>query len=246
MKSDVVPYGADYLVRRLDDLQAQLREWGAARSLAASQIGNGGTLKVDGTLQITGDLEVPDGALSSSGAMTAGTTISAGSTITAGTDVHALDDLIADDDLTVGGDATIGGDIALSGDLYSPHGRATPVVSGYVSAWFNSDGRLGATASATRFKQDITPADMGPTIEALRQVQLYRFRYRAAVEEMGDDAPVELGSLAEHFIDIGLGEYVYCDEDGEVLGINYERLTIPLLAAWQDVDARLARLESGD
>jgi hypothetical protein len=237
--SAAVPYGEDHIARRQQDLETRVREEAASRRLARSQIGAGGVIKVDGTLQVTGDLEIPAGALSSAGSM------SAGATVTAGTDVHAGDDLIADDDLIVGGDATIGGNLSLGGDVYSPHGRATPVTSGYVSAWFNVDGRLGATASATRFKQDIEPADMGPLIAALRQVQLYRFRYRAAVAEMGDAAPLELGSLAEHFIEIGLGEYVYRDADGEVLGINYERLTSPLLAAWQSVDERVAHLESG-
>lgn len=145
---------------------------------------------------------------------------------------------------TVGGSANVSGNINLTGDLYTPHGRATPVVNSYVAAYLNVDGRLGATPSALRYKQDVEPADMSAYVEALRRVALVRFRYIAAVEELGDSAPVEIGSIAEYFVAAGLSEWVYFDEAGAPQGINYERLTIPLIAAFQSLDERVRKLES--
>lgn len=146
--------------------------------------------------------------------------------------------------LTTTGDANIGGDI------YSPHGRATPVTSSYVSAWFNADGRLGATASSVVYKQDFAPADTDKLVDALLAVSLVRFRYIGEVERVGKDATFELGAIAEYFAAAGLHEYVFNNTDGDPQGINYERLTIPLIAVVQRLHAegiereeRIAALE---
>lgn len=144
-------------------------------------------------------------------------------------------------DISVSGAVTAGGDItSTAGDFYSPHGRATPVTTSYVSAWFNGDGRIGATASSFKVKQDIEPADMTKLVEALRTVALVKFRRIEAVEKYGDDAPTEIGGIAEYFLTAGLEDYVFFHpETGEPQGINYELLTIPLIAAFQSLDARL-------
>jgi hypothetical protein len=131
----------------------------------------------------------------------------------------------------------------LTGDLYTPHGRATPVVSSYVVAYLNVDGRLGATPSSIRFKQDIQSADTAPLVDALLKLALVRFRYVEAVDTFGDAAAVELGTIAEYVDQTALSEYVYVDDEGRPQGINYERLTIPLIATVQSLDARIKALE---
>ncbi len=159
-----------------------------------------------------------------------------------------IDGILAQTSINVSGDVTAGGNINVAGDIYTPHGRATPVTTSYVSAWLNGDGRLGATASSVVYKQDFSRPNTDPLVDALLAVSLVRFRYIQAVEELGDKAPWELGAIAEYFVAIGLGEYVFNNADGEPQGINYERLTIPLIAVVQRLHAdgreRAARIEA--
>lgn len=149
------------------------------------------------------------------------------------------------------GNVDMDGNINLGGDLYTPHGRATPVTTSYVSAYLNSDGRLGATASSVVYKRDFIPADTADVVKAILAVSLIRFHYIEAVERLGDDAPVELGGIAEYFASVGLSEYVFNNADGEPMGINYERLSIPLIAVVQQLhadgkarDIRMDKLEA--
>jgi len=139
--------------------------------------------------------------------------------------------------ISAAGNASIGGDINLTGDLYTPHGRATPVVVSYVAGYLDSVGRLGATPSSVAYKRDFAAADTAPLVDALLGVALVRFRYIQAVEELGDEAELELGAIAEYFDAVGLGEYVFRHEDGSPMGIKYERLSIPLIAVVQRLDA---------
>lgn len=140
------------------------------------------------------------------------------------------------------------GTINASGPIYTPHGRATPVTTGYVGAWLNSDGRIGASVSSVVYKQDFGPANTDELVRAILGVSLVRFRYIQTVEDLGDKAPLELGAIAEYFASVGLGEYVFNNADGEPMGINYERLSIPLIAVVQRLHAegaaRDARLEA--
>lgn len=159
--------------------------------------------------------------------------------------------------ITAGGSVTATGNVSgadshLTGDLYSPHGRATPVTTGYVSAWLNGDGRLGASASSLRFKQDIEPADTTEEVDALLRLALIRYRYIADVEENGDAAPWHLGSIAEYMQQTALAEWVPLDQNGDAFAINWEQIAIPAVAALQrlyagqkDLIARVTALEAG-
>ena len=248
----------DEFVRNIRDVQRNAQEMASARSGERMQIGAGGILINGGgslTIQGTGALNVGTGALNSAGSITAGTTITAGGKVT-GVGVDAGTGQLTGSSVAVTGAGTfatvsttgvvtIGGDINLAGDLYSPHGKATPVVSGYVVAYFNGpDGRLGASPpSAVVNKQDVTPPNAAELVQALLRVSLVRFKYIANVDALGDAAPDELGGIAEYFDTTALGEYVYRDDNNVPLGINYERLSIPLIAVVQSLDARLKILE---
>ncbi len=218
-----MPPAEDDFVREQKDMRRTVRENAAARTLEASQIGAGGMRVTDGgsiTIEDPGQLIVASGVLNSAGTITAATDISAGGDVNAGADVNVV------------------------GDIYSPHARITPVVTSYVGAWINSDGRIGASASSAVYKQDFTPADTDPMVEAILTIALLRFRYIEAVKELGDDAPFELGAIAEYLETTPLREYVYRDSNGEVMGISYERLTIPLVATVQSLNARLTDAEA--
>ena len=121
--------------------------------------------------------------------------------------------------------------------------RSTTLTNGFANFYIDSAGRMGIVPSSIWVKQDIHAADTRDEVAAIFRMPIVDYRYIAAVEEHGDAARVERGSIAEYVELIGLGRYVSRDADGEVDGINYERLTIPLIAAVQSLDARLRALE---
>lgn len=125
--------------------------------------------------------------------------------------------------------------------IYSGHGRNNPVSTNYVSAYLNSDGRLGATPSAERFKQDIEPRTY--TLDQLRLMQVVIYRIRTAVESLGDDAPFEVGVIAEQLVTAGLSEFVVFDAAGRTQSVAYERLVLVVIGAVQDLADRFAELE---
>lgn len=215
-----IPYGTDASVRKRQDLERSQKEQSASRGLAASEIGNGGTLKVDGSLNVTGSISVP-GTLSSAGAVTAGSTVTAGTSVSAGTT------------MTSGGDIT-----STSGTFWSIFALNNPVVSGYFALYVNGDGRFGRTVSARRYKQDIQT--FSPAFQAAFALQLREFRLKQAVEEMGDAAPVEHGLIAEELLDLGLDWLVLYGSDGQVEGIAYEKVALALIPAIQE----LARVQA--
>lgn len=147
--------------------------------------------------------------------------------------------------IQAGGNANIGGDINLTGDLYTPHGRATPVVTSYVAAYINSDGRLGATPSGAQFKQDVKPR--GYTLADCRLFQIVQYRLIAAVELLGDEAVTEVGVIAQQLLKAGFPEFVVCDESGTPITVTYERMVVAAIGGLQDaanqIDAIKERLD---
>jgi hypothetical protein len=132
--------------------------------------------------------------------------------------------------------------VTTSGDFYTPHGRATPVVTSYVAAYLNTDGRIGATVSAERFKQDIEPRAY--TLEQIAMVQVVSYRLRTAVAELGAQAQVEVGVIAEQLVEAGLSEFVVFDEDGAPFTVNYDRLDLLGVAGAGLLLARVKAIES--
>ncbi len=145
--------------------------------------------------------------------------------------------------ISAGGNLS-GGDANLSGYLFSPAGRAFQVVTSFASAWFDGTGKLGINTSTVRDKQDFEPAETDDLVEALLHLALIRFRRTELVEQMGDEAPYELGTIAEYMASTPLREWVFADVEGAVQGIEWAHLVIPLIATVQSLDARLKRLES--
>jgi len=235
--------GPDHdLALRLTTLESNVAALQTRDVLQNASIGVGGLTVNGGTITITGGGSLviqgtgtftTNGNISTTGAFSASTTITAGTNITAiGTVTGAT--------VTSTGELN-GVDVILSGSVYSLHGRNTPVTSGYVAAYFNSDGRLGASASSLQFKQDIEPADTSAEVDALMHVALIRFRYIADVEAHGDAAPWHLGSIAEYMQQTALAEWVPLDADGNAFAINWEQMGIPIIAALQALNARLTK-----
>lgn len=129
-----------------------------------------------------------------------------------------------------------------SGHIVSPAGRATPVTSSYVSAYFNGDGRLGIDPSARRFKRDIR--EHGYTLAQLQAIELVTYRLIEAVNEQGDEADILVGVIAEQLVEIGLGEFVVLDSEGAPLTVDYARLALVAIGALQEVAGRLDSIEA--
>lgn len=137
--------------------------------------------------------------------------------------------------ITAGGTITASGNITTSsGDFFSPHGRATPVTTSYVAAYFNSDGRLGATPSGRRFKTNVRAKEY--TLEQIMLANIIIYQLRALVGKLGKDAaPWEVGFLAEQLVRAGLSEFVVFNNDGRPFTVAYERLSVLAISGVQQL-----------
>ncbi|BDI23538.1 tail fiber domain-containing protein [Herbiconiux sp. L3-i23] len=134
------------------------------------------------------------------------------------------------------------GDVRVGGALRAPQVPVTILTQAYFATYATTvDGKLGHVPSSRRFKQDIAPASA--PLDAVLALQLMTFRYIAAVDELGDDADVEWGLIAEDVHDLGLHWLVSYDADGLPVGVRFERLALALLPVIQDHETRIADLE---
>lgn len=147
------------------------------------------------------------------------------------------------------GSPTIGGNLQVNGEMRVPNAYGFDITYTRRTAWWGNDGRAGYASSSRRKKTSIRPADESALV-ALLDVEPKTFRYRREISrrtalrinEGVDYTPaVELGLIAEELDDVGLGAFVYHDEDGNAEGIEYGMLTVALLSI-----ARAQRDELGD
>jgi hypothetical protein len=122
--------------------------------------------------------------------------------------------------------------------------RSRVVSSSIAAVWIDGTGRIGISSSSVNGKRDIAPVDLAEEVDALLKLALVEFRRDHDVEELGDDAPVEVGTIAEYAEALGLNRFIYRDDQGAVQGVNYERLTIPLIATVQHLNERITALET--
>lgn len=116
------------------------------------------------------------------------------------------------------------------------------VTSGYVAMYRNGDGRVGISPSARRFKKEIKPRPY--TLAQLRAIRVVNYRLKADVYGEGwEDAPQDVGVIAEELVDAGLAEFVVFDADGAPLSVHYERLALVAIGALQETADRLDSLE---
>lgn len=134
-------------------------------------------------------------------------------------------------------------DLTMQGAVRLPNVPVTTLTTAYFATYASTSdgGRVGHVPSSRRFKRDEQPAKL--SIDDVMALRLVRFRYKAAVEELGEDADVELGLMAEDVAAIGLDWLVYRDAEGQPYGIRYEKLALGLLPLVQDHEARLTMLE---
>lgn len=132
-----------------------------------------------------------------------------------------------------------------NGRLHSQGSRGWTVTTNYASAYLNADGWLGISPSALRFKTDVGRHDF--TLEqavALAEC-VATYRLLEAVYELGDDAPGEVGVIAEWLLAAGLEAFVIKDDEGQPLSVAYDRLVTVALGGVRELAQRVVELELG-
>jgi hypothetical protein len=101
---------------------------------------------------------------------------------------------------------------------------------------------IGFSSSSQRFKEQISAYEFDG--EAVRGMVPVRFKYRADVEEYGDDAGWNYGFIAEQAEQSGLTELIGRDENGLVDYFAYERLCVAQQQLIRDLYNKLEALEA--
>ena len=133
-------------------------------------------------------------------------------------------------------DINIGMATALpSGNLIVPAIYSNTTASA-ANVFVSSAGLLQRSTSALKYKQDIRDLE-SIDINKFRPV---RYKSKCANDDQTKD---HFGIIADEVDQAGITELVNYGADGEVEGFQYERLTVVLLKAIQELTARVAELE---
>ena len=97
--------------------------------------------------------------------------------------------------------------------------------SGGTAVFVNSNGRVGATTSSRRFKDEIKP--MGKTSEALFGLKPVSFRYKKEVDAEGDGKS-QFGLVAEDVEKVN-PDLIVRDKGGKPYSVGYDQVNAMLL-----------------
>jgi hypothetical protein len=116
--------------------------------------------------------------------------------------------------------------------IYNPHGRANPVVTGWVAAALDSSGRIAIQPSTRRLKHDLgeytgSALDLVPSLFTMRD---------------DPEQTVHLGFIAEQ-VDETIPEAVIVDEGGDPLALDHNAILAALVADVRRLSTRVAELE---
>lgn len=98
-----------------------------------------------------------------------------------------------------------------------------------------SDGRLVQSGSSRSLKQNIQDLNVSGLLDVLDNARMVSFEYKAS------PGVNTVGMIAEELYDIDT-RFVYAEE-GVPLGINYEMLTLPLIAGYRQQKAEITTLK---
>lgn len=96
------------------------------------------------------------------------------------------------------------------------------------------DGMLGVDGSTARSVVDSCDADGFVPVDALRAVKWKVYRFDDDVNSEFDDAQPTVGLLAEDLDEAGLGFFCEYDDDGNVTGVDYPKLSVAALRLAQE------------
>lgn len=132
---------------------------------------------------------------------------------------------------------TVNGTATFNGNMFNVTGKNTPVTSGFVATYYNSDGRYGATASSGAVKTDLTPIQPAD-LDALMALTPYWGRYIWD----SPDSPRKAFLLAEDVQAAGFGPDVAPVVEGDQpmnIGLEDDPVLINPGTAWTINEAKL-------
>jgi len=97
-------------------------------------------------------------------------------------------------------------------------------ISSGIPVFINSDGQLGTINSSSRFKEDIH--DMAAASDGLMRLRPVTYRYKQPYAD--DSKPIDYGLIAEEVAQV-YPDLVVKDKDGQILTVQYQKLTPILL-----------------
>jgi hypothetical protein len=107
-----------------------------------------------------------------------------------------------------------------------------------------TNGLILRVSSSRRYKTDVQDASIDPA----QVLQLEGRTWVAREDEGNPDAPRYVGFIAEELHDLGLTEFVEYDDEGRPDAIQYDRLSVGMLAVaksqQKQLDALSARLDA--
>lgn len=106
------------------------------------------------------------------------------------------------------------------------------------------DGTLGTDCSAACSTVDISDADEFISVDALRQVKWRVYWLKDDLNLKLDDAQPVVGLIAEDLDNAGLGFFCEYDEDGNLTGVDYPRLSVAALRLAQQAMGEVDELRT--
>lgn len=101
--------------------------------------------------------------------------------------------------------------------------------------------RVLRSTSSRRYKRDIEDAEVDPA--PVLAMEPKTWRDKAEVERDPDTEQRYVGFIAEDLEELGLTEFLTYDAEGRPDAIQYDRLSVALLAVLKDQERRLSRVE---
>lgn len=237
--------------RRFADLQRQITELAAARRLPFSEITSGGVTVKDGgsiNVQDGGDINLNSGGTLNVIGTTSYAVVAAGNIGVRGLPSNFPASFLDENGLRVlpsSGSAVRFQRSPTTGtaDITGP-GLTVPVTttSSGANAYIDIPTRLLMTVtSSRRYKDNIEDVVVDPA--AVLKMQGRTWRDKAEAERDPDTTKRHVGFIAEELDDLGLTEFVEYNAEGQPDAIQYDRLSVALLAVLKDQERRLRRVE---
>ena len=158
-------------------------------------------------------------------------------------DITAGRDISAGQDITAVQDIIVGRNIILTGNIMKPSG--TILIDGTLAPTGASSPTVTAPAAHThsskRFKHNIQPLDM--PAESIYQLKPVSFDYVPQYQQYktNNAAKIEIGLIAEQVLP--LAPELILIKDNKVIGVDYQKLSILLLKAIQELKTEVITLQ---
>lgn len=116
--------------------------------------------------------------------------------------------------------------------------------SSAANMFISNGGILARVSSARKYKTEITkPTEIVEKAEKILQIEPAQWKDKAEIKLTGD-SKLYHGFIADEFHELGLTEVVQYNEEGEVEGLSYDRLTIYLLPLIKNLYKEIAELKT--